>query len=168
MGKNTMTSAEYQEYLRLKKMGIKSPQILDEPSGKKHKFNARKTLDKRGVECPSWLHAVVSNFHIDLEDAGKIENYRREVPIELKEKCNYCGTSAMVYKVDFVYEVVEPIRDYKKGETVYVEPKGAKDKSFLRRERRWRKVGPGRLELWAGNYRSGACIPYLKETIKPK
>jgi hypothetical protein len=136
---------------------------------KKHKHaQARRTKDKRGIECPSWLHAEVSNFHIDLEDAGDIKDYRREVAVRLTEKCKECGARAMVYKVDFVYEVVKPRDGYSVGETVYVEPKGVRDASFKRRERRWRKKGPGRLEIWFGMYHSGMCMPYLAETIHPK
>lgn len=148
-------------------MGIMTAWDYKKAIDKRH-IKARKTKDKRGVECPSWLHAEVSNRHIDLEDEGKIYNYRREVAIRLTPKCEHCGAKPLVYTVDFVYEVKEAYEDYLKDETVYVEPKGAKTPSYRKRERQWRKTGPGRLEVWAGRYRKGQCEPYIAETIFPK
>lgn len=115
---------------------------------------ARKTRDLRGGEHPSALAASVMNVHIVLEDKGKISNLRREVPVRLKEKCDHCGAEAIVYKVDFAYEI--------NGKTVYVEAKGIKTPSYKKRERLWRQNPPGRLEVWMGSHKNPRCVEVIE------
>lgn len=126
---------------------------------KKHKLNAKKTRDLDGVECPSWLHAEVANILIRHRNLGLTKGFEREVAVRLSEKCNHCGSGAIVYKVDFV--------EHWHTHSVWLEAKGAEVASYRKRKRLWKTVGPGTLEIYKGRYRNGTCTPYLAEVITP-
>lgn len=143
----TISSAQFK---RLQKPGKKE---------KLHKYRAQSTRDNDGVECPSKLHAAVANELIARRDRGLTQGFDREVAVRLTEKCNHCGTGAMVYKVDFV--------EHWHTHSVYIEAKGAEVASFRKRKRQWKESGTGTLEIWKGRYTRGQCIPYLAETIIP-
>lgn len=113
---------------------------------KKHKYGAKKTfIEGESDGFPSILEANVWKLHRMLEKAGEIKNLRRYPSIEVRPKCQACGESPVRWKIDMCYET-------KSGKTVFIEAKGANDRSFLKRLRLWKKKPLGRLEIWRGTH----------------
>jgi hypothetical protein len=126
-------------------------------TAKRHKFGAQRTIID-GIAFSSKLEGAVYSLLKLREKAKELTDIQLQASVRLKEKCNACGAGAVVYKVDFSFT------DLKTGATVYCEAKGVRDSSYVKRERIWRKTGPGILEVWGGNWKS----PRLTETIFPE
>lgn len=120
----------------------------------KHKYGAQKSVVD-GISFGSKLEAAVYSLLKLRQAAGEILGIKMQTALTLKEKCNACGAGAIVFKVDF--SAVE----VKTGKTFYIEAKGVRVASYVKRERLFRKNPPGRLEVWGGSYRS----PRLLEVI---
>lgn len=118
------------------------------------KYRAKRTVID-GISFPSRLEASVYAQLKRLEMAGQITNLRSQVPVRLKDKCRECGDGPLDFTVDFSYE--------ENGKTVFVEAKGVRVSSYVRREKAWAKNPPGRLEVWGGNWRR----PKLMKVIEP-
>ncbi len=118
-----------------------------------HKFGAVKTV-VNGISFSSKLESAVYRLLLLRQKAGEIKEIKMQVPIRLKEKCVTCGDGPVVYKVDFGCEKPD-------GEMFYVESKGFRDASYIRREKLWRKNPPAKLEVWTGSYK----YPKLSEVI---
>lgn len=54
--------------------------------------------------------------------------------------------------------------DLKTGEIFWIEAKGFETPEWRIKRRLWQHYGPGKLEIWMGDWRK----PFLKETIIPK
>lgn len=124
---------------------------------KRHKYRATKVTVSEGT-FPSKLEFTVFKLLKLRELAQEIADIVRYPSVQLRAKCSVCGGKAMNYKVDMCY------RDLKTNEVIYVEAKGAEDKTYRRNRAQWKKTGPGKLEVWSGTY----LRPFLKEVVEVK
>ncbi len=114
---------------------------------KKSKYNAEKT----GDGFPSKLEASVYNILHLREKAGEVIDIKRQDTVNLFGKIRW--------KVDFSFIEV------RSGERVWAEAKGVWTKDGRQKYQMWKDgLGPGRLEIWQGNYRN----PILSEVVIPK
>lgn len=95
----------------------------------------------------SKLEAAVGAILRIRERAGEITYIRRQHPVRLGKR---------FWKCDFSYE--------EGGITRYCEAKGFEQREWIWIKEMWRLVGPGRLEIWGGNY----SRPFTTEIIEPE
>jgi hypothetical protein len=104
----------------------------------------------RSGDFPSKLEASVSQVLGLREKAGEIREIRRQSSVKL--------TPFVTWKVDFCAVLVET------GETIWIEAKGVWTEAARIKLNLWRTLGPGKLEVWKGNFRS----PQLDEIVIPR
>ncbi len=113
----------------------------------KNKFNNVRT----GDGFPSKLEAAVYQILRLREKAGEIKDIRRQHSVDLG--CQ------ITWMVDFSY------LDKKTKQRVWVEAKGMETGEYRLKLKLWRwGQGPGRLEIWKGNYRG----PTMTDVIVPR
>lgn len=120
-----------------------------------HKYRAQSTM-VNGKHFASKLEAAVYSNLLLLERGGQATNIQLQVPVRLKDKCEACGEGPLDFTVDFSYED-------SRGQTIFVEAKGVRVSSYIKREKAWKKSPPGRLEVWGGSWRR----PKLLKVIEP-
>jgi len=125
---------------------------------KPHKYGAKRTSTVNGISFTSKLEARIYEDLLWREKCGEITQINITPSILLKDKCPHCGDGPIRFKVDFSAVLVAT------GETIYIEAKGVRVSSYIKREKLWRASGPGRLEVWGGTFRR----PILKEVIHPQ
>lgn len=100
---------------------------------------------------PSKLEAAVYQILLLRERSGEVKEIRRQHVVSLTE-------AKINYKVDFSCTLTST------GETLFVEAKGYATDVWNLKKRLWEYYGPGKLEIWCGDYRR----PFLKETVIPE
>lgn len=117
---------------------------------KRHKFNAKRTQCELNHNHPSKLEASVCKVLQVLMNLKQISNlkYQHTVHLDYGRK----------WKVDFSYQPINT------AETVWVEAKGVEDSQYKMNLAMWKRIGPGKLEIWKGT----AARPYLKEVVVPE
>lgn len=112
----------------------------------RNKYRATKTADGYG----SKLESAVGQILLAKERLGELSDIKRQQTVRLTE-------AQITYRADFSY--TETIT----GKTVWVEAKGVELERWRMIKKLWGHYGPGRLEIYKGNYRA----PKLVETIEP-
>ena len=124
---------------------------------KKNKYTAKKTsfvLNGEVMHAPSRLEAAVG----DALEAQRLAG----VAIDCRYQHGVNLGFGVRWKVDFSFT------DVLTGETVWREAKGKWDAGALIKKRMWKNgAGPGRLEVWKGNYSRGGIKIFCSEVIYP-
>jgi hypothetical protein len=116
----------------------------------KNKYGNLSGQCSRGHSHRSKLEISVCNI-IDLrEKAGEIKLIQVEDHVKL--------SGWYTYIADF------KVQDMDTGEIFWIEAKGDARGRWPSTKKGWRHCGPGKLEVWMGDYRN----PFLKEILFPK
>lgn len=125
-----------------------------------HKYNAAKTsavFDGVMIEFSSKLEAAVASEIERLRELGVASDLRCQHSVTMK-----AGNFVRRWKVDFSYF------DNQIKETVWVEAKGKETCDFKYKRDMWKSgAGPGRLEIWKGDYRAGRVFPKCVDVVYP-
>jgi hypothetical protein len=115
------------------------------------KYGNTRSLCALGHSHRSKLESSVCALIQLREKAGELHLVRAESTV-------YLTAARIAYIVDF------ECMDLKTKEPLYIEAKGAVTAVFAIKRRLWKHFGPGRLEIWKGDWRH----PALDEFIIPK
>ena len=115
-----------------------------------NKFGNTKQECSLGHSHASKLESAVCGIISLRQKAGELELLQSQDHV-------YLTKARILYIPDF------KCLDKVTGETFYIESKGYEDQKWPIKKRLWKHYGPGRLEIWTGNYRN----PKLDEIIVP-
>lgn len=117
---------------------------------KGNKYGATR-VERANYTFGSKLEAAVFDFLKLRERAGELSNIKCQVPVKLTR-------AKILYIADFsAIEVAS-------NEMIFIEAKGMNTATWAIKLRLWHCYGPGKLEIWRGNYNS----PFLAETVIPR
>lgn len=117
---------------------------------KAHKYGAKK-VERAGMWFDSKFEASVYDILVWRQKAGEITELKCQDEVSLTR-------AGIIYKPDFRYN------DMGLGRTVWAEAKGYESPVWPLKLRLWGHYGPGRLEIWKGDYRK----PRLWKIVEPK
>lgn len=103
----------------------------------------------------SKLESAVYDILKIRENAGEISDVHCQPSVKLTE-------AQIGYKPDFKFTEVET------GEDVWVEAKGVELEGWRLRKKLWRYYGPGRLQIFKGNYRQPKLVEELIPARSPQ
>lgn len=118
------------------------------------KYGNSTSLCTYGHSHRSKLESAVCGIISLREQAKELELIQVEDHIQICCKEESCKAK-ISYVADF------KCLDLKSGEVFWIEAKGYADHVWPLKKRLWKHHGPGKLEIWVGNYRK----PYLDEII---
>ncbi len=119
---------------------------------KKNKFNASR-VDRNGFS-----HGFASKLECSVYHWLLLREQNGEISKLLQQQTERLSAAEISYRADFSYW------DNKAKEKVWVEAKGKDGEGWLIKKKLWGTYGPGRLEIFKGNYRS----PGVSEVLEPK